>query len=291
MENLIAEEIKLIKKGISIGREQIKKIESIGRIAIADKTTEEERVARFFYIQNNERFFCDLIEFLSKKLDKGTLSEAKFYFFQLRGCVEIFARLLHLLTRCDKQQLKIVMANQLFELSSWYQFSFIGNKRNITLIDNKYRNRWNSIITKEKFNFPAIQKFSKNALRNMGCELNASDVLEKSKYLKKEYSNQSLFSNLKSTDLCSIYRFLCKPVHGEFYMIAGVMSPENDESHKAWIVTMVFIFLRLMLELVNGKILNNTQKQEIKQWVLASENVTKKFKDSWNFRKKFLKNN
>ena len=281
-EEIINESITEIKQILGIIKSEISMIDDKGssekqkRINPMD---EEVRVIILFTQRSYLDFYRKITDFIYNKLSENAPNKDFFFYIpQLRTLIEIYSHLLYLCFQNEKRQMELIISKTLHTLSK-SDFSF--KTKEIQEQYALYHQIIKPFADREKLIFPKNSSdFSHKWLKNSGYDYPPVDQMLKTEWIKK---SSSFVINVKVNQY-HMYKHFSNYVHG------NVLSKEYYGNERFWIISETIILSRLIAELVNTKILNNSKKKEISKWIKRISENEPKFLEIWSLqRKKIIK--
>ena len=124
-------------------------------------------------------------------------------------------------------------------------------------------------------------EFSKRWLDGSGYDNPPVEQMLKNEWIKESAPQISRISpkHSEKNSHYNIYRHFSNYVHG------NVLHKESYGNEKLWIISETINLSAVMVELINTKILNNSKRKEISEWMKRVAKNSSYFLQLWNLRR------
>lgn len=281
-EEIINESIAEIKQILGIIKSEIDMIDDKGRSnkqTRINPTDEEIRVAILLTQRSYLDFYRKIVNFIYNKLsEKAPDKDFFFYIPQIRTLIEIYSYLLYLCFQGEKRQMEVIISKTLytlFNLDSSFKTKEIQEQYAL------YYQSFRSFIIREKLTFPENSSdFSGKWLKKSGYDYPPVDQMLKTEWIKESSPQCSFCPKNIEVNPYYIYKHFSNYVHG------NVLSKEDYGNEKFWIISELIMLSGMIAELVNTKILDNSKRKEIFEWIKRISKNNPKFVEIWSLRRK-----
>ncbi|MFZ2969548.1 MAG: hypothetical protein WA063_00205 [Minisyncoccia bacterium] len=276
-EEVINESIAEIKQILGIIKSEIGMIDDKGHSKKQTKINpidEGVRATILFTQRSYLDFYRKIADFIYNKLsEKAPDKDFFFYIPQLRTLIEIYSYLLYLCFQDEKRQMELIISNTLYTLSK--SDSSFKTKE----IQEQYALYYQSckpFINREKLIFPENPNdFSGKWLKRSGYDYPHVDQRLKTEWIKESSPQYSFYTRNAEINQNYMYKHFSNYVHG------NVLSKEDYGNEKFWIISETIILSGRIAELVNTKVLDNSKRKEIFEWIKRISKNRPKFVEAW----------
>jgi len=280
-EEIISERIADIKQILGILKSEICAIDEKGRSkkqTKKDSIDELTRASILFTQRSYLDFYRKIVNFIYSKLEEN-VSDKDFFFYipLLRTLIEIYAYLLYFCFQNEKRQMELLISKTLYTLAK--ADSSLKTKE-IQEQYNLYYESFKPFMDREKLVFPKnTDEFSGKWLGNSGYDNPPVDQMLKTEWIKESSPQISSFAKYPENNPYIMYKHFSNYIHG------NVLSKDDYGNEKFWIISEVINLSGQMVELVSIKILDNSRKKEISEWIKRVSKNTPEFIKLWNSKK------
>lgn len=282
-EEIINESISEIKQALGIIKSEITAIDEKGnskKQTLLDPIDELVRCSILFTQRSYLDFFRKIVNFIYEKLDKET-SEQDFFFHipHIRTLIEIYSYLLYFCFQNEKRQMELIISKNFYTLAK-VDSSFPTSE--IQQEYTKTHEHYKPYMDREKLVFPKnATDFSKKWLDKSGYDNPSVEQMLKTEWIKTS-APQIYTASPKKADKNSyynIYRHFSNYVHG------NVLHKESYGNEKLWIISETLNLSVVMIELINTKILDNSRRKEVLEWIKRVAKNSPNFLRLWALRR------
>ncbi len=283
-EEIIKENIVEIGKILGIIKSQINIIDGKGRSSKEvrlDPVEEDIRTTVLYAKRSYLDFYKKIIEFIYDKLRSGA-PEKDFFFYvpQLRVLIEIYTSLLYLCFQDEVKQMTVIVGETLFTIA---KSDKSGKTKEVRAQYDLYYKSYKKFIEREGLTFPeGIELFSSNWFRRSGYEYPPVDQMLKEEWIRESSPQLTARSGGGQGNTYVVYGHLSNYVHG------NVLVKDHHGNEMFWVISEVLILSGRIAELVSVKILNNSQKKDIENWIKTMSISYGRFQTLWLERGKKL---
>lgn len=282
-KEVIRENIIEIKQILGIIKSEVAEIDEKGNSknqTKRDSVDEDVRVSILFTQRSYLDFFRKIIEFLYSKLEeKAQDKDFFFYIPQIRALIEIYSYLLYFCFQNEKRQMELIMSKTLFTLAK-VDASYVTKE-----IQEQYvlqYKLYKSYMDRENLIFPETSSgFSKKWLDKSGYDNPSVEQMLQTEWIKEASPLMRSVSkkNIDKNSFYNIYRHFSNYVHG------NVMHKEDYGNEKFWIMSETINLSIAIAELVNVKILDNSKRKVLSEWIKRVSENSSGFMRVWNQRR------
>lgn len=282
-EEIIKENIIEIKQILGIIKSEVVEIDEKGNSKNQTKKgsiDEGVRVSILFTQRSYLDFFRKIIEFLYSKLEeKAPDKDFFFYIPQIRALIEIYSYLLYFCFQNEKRQMELIMSKTLFTLAK-VDASYVTKE-----IQEQYvlqHKLYKPYMDRENLIFPETSSgFSKKWLDKSGYDNPSVEQMLQTEWIKEASPLMRSVSkkNIDKNSFYNIYRHFSNYVHG------NVMHKEDYGNEKFWIMSETINLSIAIAELVNVKILDNSKRKVLSEWIKRVSKNSSGFMRVWNQRR------
>ncbi len=259
---IIEEQINIIKEGIFLIDTQIKQIDHKGNTEVSSSELEEEIITLILFTKREYLdFFRKIVTFLNEKIENEKDENFIFYMPNLRSLIEIYAHLFHLSFETQERRATLILSKILFTFAEMIRK---GKKKNDPM-ESEYMSQYKhfeKIISEYSIPIPTNPNlFSKKYLATNNLAYpSVADMLDSDDNFKSVSTETCKIFPL-NTSSYEIYSHLSNYVH------ANTLHKASHGNEKFWVISEVVIYISMILELVDKKILNEVSSLEIKKWL------------------------
>lgn len=282
-EEIINESIIEIKQILGIIKSEVSEIDEKGnskKQTNSDPLDEGVRVSILFTQRSYLDFFRKIIEFVYSKLEeKAPDKDFFFYIPQIRALIEIYSYLLYFCFQNEKRQMELIISKNLFTLAKVDSSYATKEIQEQYVLQHKL---YKSYMDREKLVFPeSASNFSKKWLDKSGYDNPSVEQMLQTEWIKEASPLMRSVSkkNIDKNSFYNIYRHFSNYVHG------NVLHKEDYGNEKFWIMSETINLSIAMAELVNVKILDNSKRKVLSEWIKRVSKNSSGFMRVWNQRR------
>jgi len=283
----IEEQIKLIEDISKIIKAQIADIDSIGKgVVLSDAIEDLKRAGILNTKRRYLEFFNDIVGFLVDKLRKEKDENFRFLLPSIRTLLDIYGQLLYLCNKGENKQASICVANSLFTLVNTIESPDEKSSKEekqayegIKEAYNKSYRDWKPFFDRENIDIPEdMELFSRRKLEGLGLNFPPLPQMLKKETIKASSPETIKIFSKTTEKVYNTYRFTSNYVHG------NVLAKNIHGNERLWIIAKVQILSNLIVDLVNTKVLGDSRKKELVEWMNKLSQKRQAFVNFWRER-------